>query len=310
MRRALDKLTKKFGNALDHAKGGVLVSQIGDEEEKENTVTSINEEKVHDTVNDRASIKTNSKGAYVQADVQVITSDDPAVQESQIIDYVNSVVRKGKDVDIPRDNGEKITITGRTAWKLGDKGNYTDEIYLVKGNAAGVIGEIIQTSQYKKTKPSMKEHTNGFASGGFDYRTEYFRDLDGKYYQLKLSIGINTDGKEAYNIGEIKEIPFPDKSVSGSKAVAGSKAKSRTVSLKDTAHRVNDVGHPVGYALENGIYSKTISQDKGIVNSNSMQKEKRVSSLLATHGLQLPARLSTTNSTLIIPKAEEKNQHF
>lgn len=94
---------------------------------------------MHDTVNERESIKTNSKGSYVQAEVQVITSDDPAVQERQIIDYVNSVVRKGKDVDIPLDNGEKITITGRTACKLGDKGNYTDEIYLVKGNAAGVI---------------------------------------------------------------------------------------------------------------------------------------------------------------------------
>ena len=55
VRRALDKLTKKFGNALDHAKGGVLVSQIGDEEEKENTVTSINEENMQVTVNERAS---------------------------------------------------------------------------------------------------------------------------------------------------------------------------------------------------------------------------------------------------------------
>ena len=42
VRRALDKLTKKFGNALDHAKGGVLVSQIGDEEEKENTPEGVN----------------------------------------------------------------------------------------------------------------------------------------------------------------------------------------------------------------------------------------------------------------------------
>ena len=64
-----------------------------------------------------------------------------------------------------------------------------------------------------------------------------------------MSVGINADGKEAYNIGEIKEIPFPDKSVSGSKAVAGSKAKGRMVSLDNT-----------------------ISQDKAVVNSNSMQK--------------------------------------
>ena len=50
VRRALDKLTKKFGNALDHAKGGVLVSQIGD-----------NEENMLDTVNERVENVRYSK---------------------------------------------------------------------------------------------------------------------------------------------------------------------------------------------------------------------------------------------------------
>lgn len=36
-----------------------------------------------------------------------------------------------------------------------------------------------------------------------------------------------------------------------------------------------------------------------------MQRKKRVSALLATHGLQLPARLSTTNFTTIIADNSE-----
>ena len=175
----------------------------------------------NNTTNDgdvKYEIKENSKGKYVQAKVQVIRSSNPKIQEREIIDYVNNVVREGHDVTITFDNEESIVITGRTAWKLGGKDNYSDRIYLVKGNASGVIDEIIQTSQYKQSKPPYKKHRKGFAKNGFDYRTAYFRDLDGKYYRLRLSVGLNSDGKEAYNIGEIKEIPFPDKSVNGSKA--------------------------------------------------------------------------------------------
>ncbi|MBQ5716446.1 MAG: hypothetical protein IIV63_01580, partial [Clostridia bacterium] len=189
----------------------------------------------NNTTNDgdvQYEIKENSKGKYVQAKVQVIHSSNPKIQEREIIDYVNNVVREGHDLTITFDNEESIVITGRTAWKLGDKGTYSDEIYLVKGNASGVIDEIIQTSQYKQSKPSFKEHRNGFAENGFNYRSAYFRDLDGKYYKLRLSVGLNSDGKEAYNIGKIEEIPFPDKSVSGSKA-NGMISLNNKISQKD-----------------------------------------------------------------------------
>ena len=52
----------------------------------------------------------------------------------------------------------------------------------------------------------MKAHSDGFARYGFDYRVAYFSDVDRKYYRLKISVGINEDGKEAYNIGDIKNI--------------------------------------------------------------------------------------------------------
>ncbi|MEE0944892.1 MAG: hypothetical protein UIM24_05520 [Clostridia bacterium] len=165
------------------------------------------------------SVETLSKGRkYVQAEEQVIKSTNPEDWEGEIIDYVNKTVRNGNDITIHTADGEDITITGRTAWKLGDKGTYDDKLYFVKGNASGVIDEIISVSKGKDYKPPKKVHNNGFAEKGFRYKTAFFRDLDGGYYKLNLSVGINADGKEMYNIGKIEKVPFP---VSGSKATTG-----------------------------------------------------------------------------------------
>lgn len=147
---------------------------------------------------------------YVKADEQVITSDNPDDWESQIINYVNKTVRNNQDIEIFLDNGDSFKITGRTAWKLGDRGKYDDTFYLIKGNASGVIDEIISSSSYKKSKPPLKEHRNNFAENGFEYRKAFFEDLDGKYYQLDISIGLNSDNKEVYNIGDIVPTTKPN----------------------------------------------------------------------------------------------------
>ena len=183
----------------------------------------------------KESIKVLPDGRrYVQADEQVIRSSDEYVQKYEVMSYIKKKVMNGETVKITLDDGETISITGRTAWKLADKGKLDDDFYLVKGNAAGVIDEIIQTSRYENHKLSLKEHSGDFASQGFDYRTAYFRDLDGGYYRLTLSIGVNKDGKEAYNIGKIKKIPFPEKSVSGSKAIKGKVSFDNSIPQKDS----------------------------------------------------------------------------
>jgi len=71
-------------------------------------------------------------------------------------------------------------------------------------------------------------------------------DIDGKYYELKLSVGINEEGKEAYDIERIKRMTFPSR---GSKAQAA-KATGKS-SSKDN-----------------------ILQKADTVNSNSMQKNE------------------------------------
>lgn len=45
-----------------------------------------------------------------------------------------------------------------------------------------------------------------------------------------------------------------------------------TQKLRDTAHRTNGVGRPVGYALENGISNNRVTQPDPIVNTHSMHE--------------------------------------
>lgn len=168
----------------------------------------------------RNKIAENEKGKYVQAERQVIKSDNPQDWESEIINYVNNIVRGGKDLEITLDNGEKLKITGRTAWKLGyrngknENNPISDKIYMVKGNASGVIDEVASVSKFSNSKAAKKVHSGDFGKSGFDYRTAYFRDLDGGYYKLTLSVGKNADGKEIYNIGSIKKSTFPGRKLS------------------------------------------------------------------------------------------------
>ena len=170
--------------------------------------------------------------------MQVIKSENSVDWEREIIDYVNQKVRNGQDVSIPMTDGSELLITGRTAWKLGyrngkNEGNpISDKIYLVKGTAAGVIDEIVQTSKYLGEKGLLKPRKNDFAQNGFEYRSAYFRDLDGGYYRLSLSVGLNENSKEVYNIGAIKKVPFP---VIGSKASTGTTPYSQSITQNATA---------------------------------------------------------------------------
>ncbi len=174
-------------------------------------------------------IVTMSDGSgrkYIHATERVIKSKNPDMWESEIMNYVNNVVRNGEDVVIPFENEESIVITERTAWKVSGKGNVKGDYYLVKGNAAGVIDEIVAVSKSVDSSPPYKEHSKGFAKYGFDYRTAYFMDINGKYYKIKLSVGINADGKEAYDFENIERMTFPS---------PGSKAHAETATGKSSS---------------------------------------------------------------------------
>ncbi len=184
------------------------------------------------------SIETLPDGRrYVKADRQVIFGEDPSQWEQQIIDYVNDVVRGGQDMTIPTQEGDVLTINGRTAWKLGYRndtpnGKIDDATYRLKGDAAGHIDELAEVSALKKSKPNLKPNRRmPFGRDGFDYRTAYFLDKDNSYYQLMLSVGVDGNVKTVYNIGDIKKVPFP---VTGSKAKTGTTPYDNTVAHSET----------------------------------------------------------------------------
>jgi len=78
-----------------------------------------------------------------------------------------------------------------------------------KINAAAHIDELTQISRRgKDIVPDDKNHD--FAKDGFNYRTAYFRDFDGQYYRLTISVGLDDNNKLVYNIGKIKKATFFD----------------------------------------------------------------------------------------------------
>ena len=54
------------------------------------------------------------------------------------------------------------------------------------------------------------------ASSGWNYRTAFFKDFDGKYYKVTISTAQSADGKMIYNIGQMQERSIPQ--INGSSA--------------------------------------------------------------------------------------------
>lgn len=78
------------------------------------------------------------------------------------------------------------------------------------------------------------------ASGGWNYRTAYFEDFDGKYYKLTISTAIGSDGKTIYNIGTMKEEAHPK--IMGSRASNGDGPRgfaSSDSSVRNSGENVN-----------------------------------------------------------------------
>ena len=170
---------------------------------------------------------------YVEAtEGQVLNGSDPTVWAQQVADYINNVIRGGRDFTLKTTQGDYLTITRDTAYKAGTRnqvknpdGTYrtmTDAEYKVKLNAEIHINELTQTS-HKQNRPNEPDHKNHkFAKDGFNYRTAYFKDFDGQYYKLTISVGENGNVSTVYNVGKIKKDTLPSGKIvstfSGSKA--------------------------------------------------------------------------------------------
>ena len=160
-------------------------------------------------------VMDNNGNQYVQADRQVIKGNNPEVWKVQIIDYINDVIRQGKDLQIKTIEGDTVTITENTAGKAAfqNKG-LNKEGFKKKLNAEAHIDELSEISiaqknadGTKKIKPdyNKKHQKYDLAKDGWSYRTAYFSDFNGDTYKVRLSVAKDGTVESIYNVGEMKK---------------------------------------------------------------------------------------------------------
>ena len=86
-----------------------------------------------------------------------------------------------------------------------------------------------QVSKRGRTKRDAEGRHGAFASSGWNYRTAYFQDFDGKYYKMRIAVAQGKDGNVVYNIGQIQERSFPG--IDGSSARGGAPKNGETSSI-------------------------------------------------------------------------------
>lgn len=182
---------------------------------------------------------------YVRADRQVIFGNDPEVWSEQLENYINGKIRRGQDVQLTNEDGDVLTLTKDTAGKVSsrykDGRTMSDEAFERKVSAGAHIDELAQVStRGKKITADTDGRHGNMASGGWNYRTAYFRDFDGTYYRCIISVSIGKNGNAVYNIGEMEERSFPTarKALSGSSAKSG--ALGRETSFESSIRNLDD----------------------------------------------------------------------
>ena len=192
---------------------------------------------------------------YVKADgSRVLHGRDPAKWAIQIENYIQNLVNDEGTIDIKSADGSVLTITGYGTRALkttaGELSNFSD-YYDAYGNlmpeararaeASLYIDEVAQVSKdagdVLKTDKGA-EHED-LAINGWKYRNVFFEDVDGKYYQITLSVPQGIEGKQvAYGIGNIRnrKSPInPGSSLSG----APKDGTLSAISIRDGAEKSN-----------------------------------------------------------------------
>ena len=162
---------------------------------------------------------------YVQADRQVLFGNDPKAWSEQLENYINGKIRNHEDVRLIAEDGDVLLLTSKSAGKMSsiydNNGRTLDEkAFERKANAAAHIDELIKVSERGgKTVLDFGGRHGDMAKDGWNYRTAYFMDFDGKYYRTRISVALGKDGSIVYNIGEMQERSTPQ--INGSSGNSG-----------------------------------------------------------------------------------------
>lgn len=180
---------------------------------------------------------------YVQADRQVLFGNDPAAWSEQLESYINGKIRNNEDVRLIAEDGDILILTRTSAGKLSSRyNNYgqtmSDKTFERKANAASHIDELIKVSvRGGETVLDEAGRHGDMAKDGWNYRTAYFMDFDGKYYRTRISVALGKDGSIVYNIGKMQERSTP--------RIAGSSGNSGALLGNASANSISTDGENV-----------------------------------------------------------------
>lgn len=209
---------------------------------------------------------------YVQADRQVIFGNDPESWSVQLEDYINGKIRRGQDVQLIAEDGDILTLTKDSAGKLadnhtGDGRTMSESAFERKVNAAAHIDELAQISMRgKKNTPDYNARHGAMAADGWNYRTAYFRDFDGRYYMVTISTALNPEGTIIYNVGHMKEEAFPKIKGSYAENGNGPRGNASTDSIPIFGGNVNTEKFSTGRSIEEmaGVDTGRTVQENGL----------------------------------------------
>ena len=209
---------------------------------------------------------------YVQADRQVIFGNDPESWSVQLEDYINGKIRRGQDVQLIAEDGDVLTLTKDSAGKLadnhtGDGRTMSESAFERKVNAAAHIDELAQISMRgKKNTPDYNARHGAMAADGWNYRTAYFRDFDGRYYMVTISTALNPEGTIIYNVGHMKEEAFPKIKGSYAENGNGPRGNASTDSISTGGGNVNTEKFSTGRSIEEmaGVDTGRTVQENGL----------------------------------------------
>lgn len=209
---------------------------------------------------------------YVQADRQVIFGNDPESWSVQLEDYINGKIRRGQDVQLIAEDGDVLTLTKDSAGKLadnhtGDGRTMSESAFERKVNAAAHIDELAQIStRGKKNAPDYNARHGAMAADGWNYRTAYFRDFDGRYYMVTISTALNPEGTIIYNVGHMKEEAFPKIKGSYAENGNGPRGNASTDSISTGGGNVNTEKLSAGRSIEEmaGVDTGRTVQENGL----------------------------------------------
>lgn len=209
---------------------------------------------------------------YVQADRQVIFGNDPESWSAQLEDYINGKIRRGQDVQLIAEDGDVLTLTRDSAGKLadnhtGDGRTMSESAFERKVNAASHIDELAQISMRgKKNTPDYNARHGAMAADGWNYRTAYFRDFDGRYYKVTISTALNPEGTIIYNVGHMKEEAFPKNKGSYAENGNGPRGNASTNSISTGGGNVNTEKFSTGRSIEEmaGVDTGRTVQENGL----------------------------------------------